>query len=409
MATVAHTIYSRYDPKDREKLEIATGQRNEEDNIVEQIKKADKDVEEPEEDPWQTESAFGAQRRIAAAPRFVPAIVSYDEINNMMGVPKDFFKPKEEKRRDDVAGWYRSLIRSGTSTPALGSNTPPVVTGSAPSAGPSTSPSTSAAAVSTPLAAPSPAKPRRTKNDWFISRVLSSAPPSTPATPPTTLADILSREPPPSADKPFRPPVFLAIGPSNKGFEMLQRSGWTEGQTLGAHVARPATAPLPAPSIPSAFTSRRVKREEETVYVKQENIGSDDEIAELRKVEVVDLTLSDSEDEHAEFATSLPAAPSSEFAQEDGEPIGTALLTPLPTILKSDRLGIGLKAKTVGPYRESKKKITHNQANLAEHIRSAEEMKRMKKIVGRGSKGFARMAKADEERRRRLIASLNQP
>ncbi|KAJ3529900.1 hypothetical protein NM688_g7787 [Phlebia brevispora] len=85
----------------------------------------------------------------------------------------------------------------------------------------------------------------------------------------------------------------------------------------------------------------------------------------------------------------------------------TALLTPIATVLKSDRLGIGLKAKTVGPYKASKKRVTHNQAALAAHIRANEEMRRRKAITGRGTRGFARLAKAEAEQRRQLLASLN--
>ena len=52
---------------------------------------------------------------------------------------------------------------------------------------------------------------------------------------PSTLADLLSRNPPPRPSEPtFRPPVFLTIGPSNKGFAMLERKGWQEGEGLGS-------------------------------------------------------------------------------------------------------------------------------------------------------------------------------
>ncbi|MFV0119362.1 hypothetical protein ACNF3Q_13315, partial [Staphylococcus aureus] len=71
MATVTHYIYSHYDPQEKEALQLATGQ--------------ELTAPQDESDPWQTESAFGAQRRLAAAPRFVPAVVSYDEVNNMIG------------------------------------------------------------------------------------------------------------------------------------------------------------------------------------------------------------------------------------------------------------------------------------------------------------------------------------
>jgi len=85
----------------------------------------------------------------------------------------------------------------------------------------------------------------------------------------------------------------------------------------------------------------------------------------------------------------------------------TALVTPLPTILKSDRLGIGLKAKTVGPYKASQKRVTHNAAALAAHIKAAEEMKRQKKKLGHGRRGLARQHKQQVKERAELLAYMN--
>ena len=67
------------------------------------------------------------------------------------------------------------------------------------------------------------------------------------------------------------------------------------------------------------------------------------------------------------------------------------------TILKSDRLDIGLKAKTEGPYKQSKKRVTHNQAALASHIRAAEGMRRKRAEVGRGRRGFAKVRRREEQ------------
>lgn len=386
MATVTHFIYSHYDPKDKLKLQKQTGQLDN-DSDLENIHELEEEGER-EEDPdelWRKESAFGAQRRVALAPHFVPAIVSYDEINNMMGVPQDFFKPPALKRGDDVSDWYRSITRSNT---------------------PSTSTATTHHDVQEvdrkPLSDPvsqssvntSVKKHRPNKNDWFISKVLNSEPQPTSLSKPT-LAEILSRELP-SVEKPLQPPVFLAIGPSNKGFEMLQRSGWSEGETLGAHVVRKPRVPTPQPRW---TVKEEVKQEEMEV-----RYGSDDEITEVRKVEVVDLTLSDSDSDIVELPP--PTQPASE--EPLPEMAGRALLTPISTVLKSDRLGIGLKAKTEGPYKASKKRITHNQAALNAHVRAAEETRMMKKIMGRGTRAFARKHKADEEQRRQLLAHLNE-
>ena len=148
-----------------------------------------------------------------------------------------------------------------------------------------------------------------------------------------------------------------------------------------------------------------VKVEEREVAV-----GTNDEVQEVRRVEVVDLTLSDSdgEDEADKSSMRISSTPdASETSSSVPTHNPTALLTPIATVLKSDRLGIGLKAKTVGPFKESKKRVTHNQAALAAHIRANEEMRLRKAILGRGTKSFARIAKAEAESRKRLLASLN--
>ncbi|KAH9941050.1 hypothetical protein B0H21DRAFT_697200 [Amylocystis lapponica] len=380
MATVTHYIYSHYDPKQREALEVATGQ----------IPQTD------EPDPWQTESSFGAQRRLAA-PRFVPAIISYDEINDMMGLPPPDV-PKLEVPSSDVSSWYKSLTRSV----------------SAPAAEISTASAPPGASLPPPATPPERKKRklRKSSDPWFIKTALRSESAPVRPTPAPTLADILSREPPPlPAERPFTPPVFLALGPSNKGFSMLMQSGWSEGEPLGADVVRRARrtdmTPRPSKREAPAEGQAAVKLEEREVEVPCDAEG---EVREVRRVEIVDLTLSDSEDEDGrtgddvDLERILTEAHSAATNAASHNP--TALLTPLPTVLKSDRLGLGLKAKTVGPHKESKKRVTHNAAALAAHMHANEEMRRMKKLVGRGSRGFARIAKAEAESRQKLMASL---
>lgn len=144
-------------------------------------------------------------------------------------------------------------------------------------------------------------------------------------------------------------------------------------------------------------------------------VGTDDDICEVRKVDVIDLTLSDSEEDEDELEdvddiemdiSSDAGTPQSSSTVPSHNP--TALLTPIATVLKSDRLGIGLKAKTEGPYKASKKRVTHNQAALAAHTKANEEMRRRKALFGRGTKSFARIAKAEAESRQRLLASLKE-
>ncbi|KAI0771345.1 hypothetical protein BC629DRAFT_1291799 [Irpex lacteus] len=407
MATVTHYIRSHYDPKDREALELATGQIS---TTIANPDAGETPREEAEIDPWQTEKAFGIERRLAAAPRFVPAAISYDEVNNMLGgMPRAVLQPPVEERKEDVSVWYRSLtgrshagsakVQAGQKGEKIQQN---VVASSA-----SPSPSHTRVSVSTPSS--STTRPRPDKNSWFITRALQSE--LAPAPPPTlpTLADILAREPP-VPKKPVEPPVFLALGPSNKGWGMLQQKGWSEGEGLGANVIRRTEREQRR----AAASSSQGRLEVEDVKVKMERqevqLDSDGEISEMREVEVVDLTLSDSDDEVVQGedeATTEHASSAPPFVSRASSPHSKPLLTPIPTILKSDRLGIGLKAKKTGPYKASKKRVTHNQAALAAHIRANEEMRRMKALVGRGSRGFARLAKAESDQRRQLLANLN--
>jgi len=83
---------------------------------------------------------------------------------------------------------------------------------------------------------------------------------------------------------------------------------------------------------------------------------------------------------------------------------------PLPTILKSDRLGIGLKTKTEGPYRSSVKRVTHNAvASLAAHPEAAEDMRRTQRELGRGCRAFARAERMEREGRQNMMAYLGEP
>lgn len=407
MATVARYIYSHYDPKDREALELATGQEPSGVVATNDAKKTE-DIERA----WQTEKSFGLERSLASAPRFVPAVVPYDEINNMMGIPRHLLdSPKAEEPTKEVASWYKALSRRRANAvpPEDSAEGSEVLPRARTNPRQSTPPSVSATEPS--IAAPCPAR-KPGKNDWFITKVLQSEPSTNPPTPapPPSLAEILARELPSTSQPPLKPPVFLALGPSNRGWTMLQQQGWEEGEGLGA------TAPRQADSQPSSARNVPISRkgkETERAIVKSEEreicLDADGEIREVRRVEVVDLTLSDSESESVAEDDADPSSQAQLPTSAPIDPHSTPLLTPIPTVLKTDRLGIGLKAKTVGPYKQSKKRVTHNQAALAAHIRETEEMRRIRALVGRGTRGFSRLSKADAEHRRRLLASLNSP
>ncbi|PPQ65874.1 hypothetical protein CVT26_000808 [Gymnopilus dilepis] len=424
MATVTHYIHSDYNPEDRELLEQETGQTSEDQQLG---KPAD-----PEEE-WRREaSRLPSQRVQKPAPRFVPAAVTYDEWGSSQGTLPKHEPSTSNSLGSSVSGWYRSL------------------TGTTPAPSPSTSRPKEASSITRPssvptdsVASPAPQKVElRNKNNWFITKVIQSEPSSSSSTPAPSLADILARDPPPlPSQAKYTPPVFLEIGPSNKGFGMLQRSGWNEGEPLGPDVIRrkPVEDLLPDEDIlslenrdrkgkpreviPSSlkFSSRR-----EVVEVKVED---SEDVSELRSVDVIDLTLSDSElDDAEEFKSnvdvhdgdakleegeyqnppdSVPPSPPGHTSLDDTSAYGRkALLTPIATVLKSDRLGIGLKAKTVGPYKASQKRVTHNAAALAAHVKAAEESRIRRQVYGRGRRGFERQHRREEEKRKAMMSYL---
>ncbi|KAH7928427.1 hypothetical protein BV22DRAFT_1030728 [Leucogyrophana mollusca] len=374
MATVTHYIRSHYDPKDRERLERETGQ-----------------IPDEESDPWQTESSLSSHRRLVPPPAFVPATLPYDEWGRGT-TPETRRSIPQNPPEADLAAWYRSLTAASERSPQNDSN-PPQRPSSAPATG------------------PKPRAEATTKNNWFIKRVLQSEPSTAPSTPPPSLADILARDPPPLPSEPqYVPPVWLAIGPSNRGFGMLQRSGWNEGEGLGAHIHRSRDYQL---GVEIEETKPRIKptRTQSTLTAAMSDGNVDSDVEELRKVDIIDLTLSDSDgdsDDDAFPQVSPPPAQGSINGPSREPHAQKSLLTPLPTVLKSDRLGIGLKAKTEGPYKASKKRVTHNAAALAAHIKSAEEMRRKKAEVGRGRRGFAKARKREEESRKQMLAYLNE-
>ena len=391
------------------------------------------------DDEWQ-QAAPRSNRH--AAPQFVPAIVSYDEWCS--GTTLSENSERDSSRASlgaSVSGWYRSLT-SSDATP---------------------DPSSSASSCSHSHSRCQPtskatykARAMLDKNNWFIKNAIRSE--SSPSLiPKPSLAEILARDPPPlPSEQKYTPPVWLEIGPSNKGFEMLQRAGWSEGEALGPDVVRrkpvetlylggelfhamdsKGKAKASQSSLPSPILRQ------EMLEIKVENV---DDIIELRPIEVIDLSLESDEDaaqseEDAaqsgeDAAQSDEDATQSDSISEDGtnnreeavppgDPSASdcndhmqgladkagykrkALLTPIATVLKSDRLGIGLKAKTVGPHKASQKRVTHNAAALAAHIQAAEESRKRRQQFGRGWRGLERQHRQEEHRRKAMMAYFN--
>ena len=194
---------------------------------------------------------------------------------------------------------------------------------------------------------------------------------------------------------------------------MLQRSGWNEGEALGPDVVR-KTVDLP-------HLGRKGKGRDDTFKsrVSDVKLRGRRDVIEMPKADIIDLTVSDSDSElydtDVDHGTPMfeelvpPLNPPSvairdALSSTDGR---TALLTPLPTVLKSDRLGIGLKAKTVGPYKASQKRVTHSAAAIAAHMKAAEEGRQRRKQHGRGRRGYDQLRKREETERKRLLAYLN--
>jgi len=229
---------------------------------------------------------------------------------------------------------------------------------------------------------------------------------------------------------------------------MLQNQGWSEGEGLGTgnsgrggNDARDDRAKVeqqkarkrsrldrPSPRPPSQEQPEEATEEHVLVGGDDDDDGPIIEVRKKVHVPIIDLTQSDTEEEDEEEdddddddnGNDSRASPASADDHPTGlaststtalDPRGaqTALLTPLPTILKSDRLGIGLKAKTEGPYRSSVKRVTHNAAALAAHLKAAEDMRHTQRELGKGRRAFARAERIERERRQNMMAYLSEP
>jgi hypothetical protein len=377
MATVTHYIYSHYDASQRPALERETGQtaEGEHEDVV------DDDDDDDDDEQWRTTGLSFGGREEKPPPRFVPARSLDGKWSSELrqGPTSPSSSASTLAAGNDVAGWYKSTTsRSHTPAPT----------------------------APTPTDKPKPEqrieKPNR--SNWFIMKAIRSDPqaPSTPSSPPT-LADILARDPPPlPGERRFVPLVRTVIGPSNKGFTMLQQSGWNEGEGLGAEYHRRK----------SLAQAQIISEQEQDLITPMPTSCSEQDEEKNAAADVIDLTLSDSDDDgnNQDFMLTASASashPLHSIIQDDDPYAPKALLTPISTILKSDRLGIGLQAKTVGPYKASQKRVTHNAAALAAHRKAGEALRKQKALLGRGRKSFEKARKLEEDRRKQLLAYLN--
>jgi len=362
MATECYTIKSHYNADtDKEWLQIDSGQIPDSERSPQLPVIPDpRDIQEE----WNVEAQVVYHKRRKAPPTFVPATYSVvQEPSNSLD------QPVAEANNDEVAGWYRSLTLNSTSSSS------PLATFKPPEP-------SSSALQSSSRSQPPRRHVRRHDKDWFIQNALPS--PSMPSGSTSSLADMLARDPPPKpTEAPFQPRAFLAIGPSNKGFEMLSMRGWSEGEPLGPSVVRPP-------------------RRESVTKTEEVEEDMDDDVKEIRRVEVVDLTLSDSEEEKEEEGQNHDRDANPTF-----NPHHTALITPIATVLKSDRLGIGLKAMTTGPHKASLKRVTHSAEAIKAHNRANEAVQRRKKRFGKGRRGLERKYRKEMDGRMALLAYMN--
>ena len=484
MATVARHIRSHYDPEtERQDLLLETGQvRPSTSTNHRRIRggigfsssenegqyDGDGGDQEEEVDPWLVELPY-APAKFNPPLKFVKSVLSYEDVNDYIERGYESGLLEREKDRnveveegEEISSWYRNLSRTNANTPvptpvseARAVEERTMETGTL-SYSLSSSGVTNDSAKATPQRVPEqpptskpPSQPQgpqpwssnnpKRRNDWFISRVLSHSSPTasdsgSPAPGPrssSTLADMLARDPPPNkSEEAYIPPTWIMLPPSNPGFRMLQKSGWSEGEPLGPYFTRRQDIIRREQPVagPSSLGKRKFTPETRTVEIEIEGY---DDIVEIKKEQVIDLTASDyegstsSSDEgiyeedpielddetprssnpHSTNLDPASARPSPPLGEGHG---GKALLTPLPTVLKSDRLGIGLKAKTFGPYKTSQKRVTHNAAALTAHVKANAERRLFKQKVGRGSRGFARAEKSENEKRKSLLAYLNQ-
>lgn len=378
--------------------------------------------------------------RIPPPPvRFVPAKGDYDELGRLKsGVGLSSSSKSANKGSSGIGDWYSSLSRTHTDSPRPreGHTTTPT-----PSTPPNLFPTVVTESSLTPSSssAARPSAAQRPTN-WFKS---TSNPHSVDTiTSTSTLADMLRRDPP-NPRQPLTPPVYYAIGPTNKGYEMLSRGGWREGQPLGRRRGLGSTPGNERQ--PSSSSDESSDEEEEE---KWNTLGGGMPkllVTRGNEVDVVDLTRGRNEENdeeevrydrdgklfkalHASESVSPGTPPveitSREMSLElDAEQqalnndlnlshIDKPLLTPIAVALKNDREGLGLTKKT--------RLVTHSSLAIHQHIEQGKkerrhhisEARRMEREhrrdqYGRGKRAFARMAKEEADKRKRMMEYMN--
>jgi hypothetical protein len=214
---------------------------------------------------------------------------------------------------------------------------------------------------------------------------LPSAPATKPIPPPTSsLASLLSLPPP--GQTAYEPPTHFHIKPNNKGYQLLEKGGWSGVGGLGR---------------PEGWKEvQKVKQEDSIGVVKREegevgrgaSSSSDSIVRAGKKREepidvdaIIDLTEGDEDEEDDDDQQDPCRAIPSRFGEQQlvtadilsktalPPMIGPGRVAPVATYLKHDLSGIGhiphrsyssLRPAPVGGAPERKKKVTHTLADI---------------------------------------------
>jgi hypothetical protein len=383
-----------------------------------------------EADSTITEQTAELTNRAFRGSTFVPAQRTYDELGRPLADDNQKENPKRLNTSSNTVGdWYTSLQRAHNVTPQ------PAVTQHK-GKGVETSRTSSderrpKASSSASMTQQGPSKP-----DWFRSSPMQTAT-KRPKLP--SLAEML-RNDPPDPQNPLEPPVYYGIGPTNKGYEMLTKSGWVEGRPLGPHSHG---SDVNKSKKPIEKSSKAVNLEESRVFLSGDmptlvlpgRLPGQIQTIRLRRGDSTDEDEDNkdnsdgSEDEDdtifnqpagSTSRASSPGSSSSERSKKDreiiddrtGKKFDRPLLTPIAVALKNDRKGLGLS--------KTKRLVTHSSLALREHAQKSKftrrhqisEMKRMERDFkrgqyGRGKRAYAKMAKEDAAKRQRLMEYMN--
>jgi hypothetical protein len=188
---------------------------------------------------------------------------------------------------------------------------------------------------------------------------------------------------------------------------MLTSKGWKEGEGLGARAGIGMKEYLQRNEVVSSKSAPpSITGKSQSVTEIIDLTGSDNE--------VIEISDSQEEDEEGFETFHPPRSPTPSGPSDINDNIllpsgGISLLTPLPTVLKSDKKGIGLSTKyTILPsgVHIPNRRVTHGEKALSAHINSMEMARRHRLKWGRGSRGFKRKAKAEAIQRQQLMAYM---